>query len=368
MKEELLRIMKKIVAGIAAATLVMSGAGSIPKEVNAANSVSDEVKFVEVAYETFKTFIDNKEAPVYEGNDSTYGYLFGGWYAGANEETPLKSSDAVDENAVVYAKYVPAYVMGVKCQNDSQTTKNTKTSMRVVSSIDSVMYSEVGMVVKRVTLNNGNCTKVTTVSNSAAKAYRGNFSIYDSEGNRVANYTPKQVFGAESEYFTAVSLINISNYDMLICVQPYWITLDGTRVEGLSRYARVNDGVEGYVSIPINLKSATDVAAGLITVDYSSLAKDGYRLYAVEGGIVFGEMANKVDESNCMVKCVGNVNDIRANAKSDDIFVSLRFAVPSGGSRTYAEDMFYNLTVDTAEFTDIAESTLDGYRVWSVQY
>lgn len=368
MGKKLLKVMRKIATGMVAVTLVIGGAGSIPKKVNAANSVSDEVKYVEVAYETFKTFIDNKEAPVYEGNDSMYGYLFGGWYAGANEEIPLQSSDAVDKNAAVYAKYVPAYVMGVKCQNDSQTAKNTKTSMRVVSSIDSVMYSEVGMVVKRVTLTNGNCTKVTTVSDSAAKAYRGNFSIYDSDGNRVANYTPKQIFGAESEFFTAVSLINISNYDMLICVQPYWITLDGTRVEGLSRYARVNDGVEGYVSIPINLKSATDVAAGLITVDYSSLAKDGYRLYAVEGGIVFGEMANKVDESNCMVKCVGNVNDIRANAKSDDIFVSLRFAVPSGGSRTYAEDMFYNLTVDMAEFTDIEESTLGGYRVWSVQY
>jgi len=368
MKRGLLKTMKKVVAGIAAATMVISGIGSGPKEVNATNSVSDKVKFVEVAYETFKTFIDSGEAPMYEENSSSYGYLFGGWYAEASEETPLKSSDAVEKNAAVYAKYVPAYVMGVKCQNHSQAAENVKTSMRVVSSIDSVLYSEVGVVIEKITLDNGNCTKVTTVSNSAVKAYRGNFSVYNSEGIQVANYTPKQVFGAESEFFTAVNLVNISNYDMLICVQPYWITLDGTRVEGLSRYVRVNDGLEGYVSIPINLKSATDVAAGLITVDYSCLAEDGYKLYAVEGGTVFGEMASKIDEANHIVKCVGNVNDISANTESDDIFVSLRFAVPSGTARIYAEDKFYNLTVNAVDFTDISESTLDGYRVWSVQY
>lgn len=367
MKRELLKVMRKAVAGIAMVAIVISGIGSIPREVKAANS-SDEVKFVEVAYETFKALIDSKKAPMYEADDSDYGYLFGGWYAEKNEESPIKNSDEVEKNTAVYAKYVPAYVMGVKCQNHSQAAENAKTSMRVVSSIDSVMYSEVGMVIKKVTLDNGNCTKVTTVSNSIAKAYRGNFAVYNSEGIQVASYTPKQVFGAASEFFTAARLINISDYDMLIYIQPYWDTLDGTRVEGLSRYVRVNDGVEGYVSIPINLKNARDVAAGLITVDYSSLAEEGYTLYAVEGGTVFGEMESLIDVARHTVKCVGNVSDISANAKSNDIFVSLRFAVPSGTARTYAEDMFYKLNVESADFTDIAESTLVGYRVWSVQY
>lgn len=368
MKTGLLRVMRKVTAGIVVAAMVISGVGSIPKEVNAANSVSDEVKFVEVTYETFKTLIDSKEAPMYEKNDSTYGYLFGGWYAGENEETPIKSSDAVEKNTAVYAKYVPSYVMGVKCQNHSKTAAGGKTSMRVVSSIDSAKYFEVGMKVKKITLTGGNCTKAVTVCTSAAKAYSGKFSIYNAEGNLAASYAPEQVFGAKSKYFTAVSLTNISNYDMLICVQPYWITLDGTRVEGLSRYVRVNDGVQGYINIPINLKSETDVAAGFIAVDYSCLADAGCTLFAVEGGTVFGDMGSENNETGHIVKCVGSVNDVSKNVKSDDIFVNLRFKVPDGYSRTYGVDTFYQFTVGTAEFTDIDESVLDNYSVWSVQY
>ncbi len=368
MKGELLRMMKKVTAGVAVAAIVISGLGMSSKKVNAAAGVTDQVKFVDVTYETFKSKINSKEAPVYEENDSTYGYVFGGWYAEQNENSPIKELKDVEENTTVYAKYVPAYVMGVKCQNHSQAANNTKTNIRIISSIDSSMYSEVGMKIEKITMQEGNCTKAVVKSNGPVKAYEGKFVIYNAAGTQEAAYTPKQVFGAESEYFTAASLINISNYDMLISVQPYWITLDGTRVDGLSRYVRVNDGVQGYVSIPINLKSATDVAAGLVTVDYSSLAADGYTLYAVEGGTVFGEMESKIDSTNNKVVCVGNVSDISAAAKSDDIFVSLRFAVPSGTSRIYAENAFYNLTVDGVDFTDIAEGELDGYSVWNVQY
>jgi hypothetical protein len=240
--------------------------------------------------------------------------------------------------------------------------------MRAVSSIDSDQYKEVGMTVRKITLSNGNCEKMTTALTSTAKAYSGKFSIYNSEGDKVAEYTPKQIFGATSKYFTAVRLDNISDYDTLIYVRPYWITLDGTRVEGLTRYVRVNDGVQGYVSIPINLRSETDVAVGLVTVNYSSLAADGYTLAAVEGGTVFQEMENGKNDTNYTVKCVGNIEDISANATSDDIFVSLRFKAPEGGSRTYAEDTFYSLTVSDTDFTDIDESTLTGYNVWDVQY
>lgn len=368
MRRGLWKGIKKVAAACMAAVL-LGTIGGIPREAKAAVSASDEVKFVKVAYETFKLLIDNKEAPMYEENDFAYGYLFGGWYTSENEKDPIKSSDDVKAGTDVYAKYVPAYVMGVKCQNHYQTAGNEKTSMRVVSSIDSAMYKEVGMAIRRITLGDDrNCEKATLLGEYAAKAYSGNFSIYDSEGKMVGNYTPKQVFGAKSEYFTAVRLINISNYDMLICIRPYWITLDGTKVEGLGRYIRVNDGVEGYVSIPINLRSAADVAAGLVTVDYTNLAKEGYTLYAVEGGTVFEEMESRNDEATHTLKCVGNVNDISANAKSDDIFVSLRFKVPKDSSRSYAEDMFYSLTVGKADFTDIEEHTFDGYRVWDVQY
>lgn len=367
MRKRLWNVIKKATVACMA-TVLLGTMGGIPKEAKAAAG-TDEVQFVKVAYDTFQSLIEKKEAPVYDKSDFAYGYLFGGWYAGENEETPIKELSAVKEGTDVYAKYVPAYVMGVKCQNHFQAATSQTTSMRIVSSIDSASYKEVGVSVRRITLSEGGaCETVTELGRYSAKAYSGKFSIYDAEGKIAAGLSPKQVFGAKSQYFTAVRLINIKNYDMLLCIRPYWVTLDGTTVEGLSRYIRVNDGVQGYVSIPINLKSAIDVAAGLVTVDYSTLAKAGYRLDTVEGGMLFKEMEMGNDETTHTLKCVGNVDNISVNVQSDDILASLRFKAPENSSRTYAEDTFYSLTVKEADFTDIDESIFDKYMVWNVQY
>ena len=358
--------MRKIVATITMMVLVLAGTFSVPVMVDAetTSGVTDTIQYVEYEYETFSSLI-GKTAPAYAGSE--YGYVFAGWYKEKSENNPITVVGDVESGTKVYAKFVPSYVMGVKCQNHTNTTTDgNATKIRVVSSIDSTKYKAVGMIVDKITLDeNGNCQSVTNIYNNTVKAYSGKLNVYSS-ATKYVQYEAKDVFGSVSKYYIAANLSGITAYDMIICVQPYWETLDGTKVVGLSRYVRVNDGLQGYVSIPINLNSATEVAAGLVSVDYSSLG-DNVESVTVEGGTVFGEIAANVDAKNKVVRCVGNVSDISKNVQSNDILVNIRIKLSEVPNRSY-DGTFYSFKVTGESFTDIDESELNGYDVWNVQY
>ena len=90
--------------------------------------------------QTGLTITENMTAPkpITEGKES---YIFAGYFAESSCETPVvKSTDMV-----VYKKFVPAEIMSVKAQVTKGTTSETvKTDMRLVTTVDSLNYKEVG--------------------------------------------------------------------------------------------------------------------------------------------------------------------------------------------------------------------------------
>ena len=131
-------------------------------------------------------------------------------YAGKNAEgTPI----FVDKDVLTVRAQLP----------EGASANDETTSIRLLSTVDSLNYSRVGfsvLVVSPPAQNFG----INTVY-SSIKAIGENVTAAD-----LTNCS-------ESSYIFGLNLINISDYDYEtpITVTPYWITKDGMRVEGTAR-------------------------------------------------------------------------------------------------------------------------------------
>lgn len=386
---------KKLVAGLLAIAMIVTGVSIAPKKVDAAVAKT-------IIYEVVEA-IEVGTAPVYDGitqgigsdedaeklaNEETITYvtagedaeyLFGGWYfwgqsdegdgrlCSASDDSFSYVVDNVeyyDQNGLYFAKWVPASILSVKAQNTAGVTGDSdKTNTRVISAVDSLDYSEVGF---KILLNNKNEIEET----STKKVYS---SLVASDGE---TYAPNVIFGEDAKYFVVWRLENISqeHFEKIIYVKPYWKTADGVTVEGLAKYVHVEDGYNKYISVPVNLKDylaytvdeegekniGAKVAAGVFEISYPdtlTLVED-----KVEVGRVFGEM--EFADKGSSVKFAANVADINSNATANDIYVNLRFTV-DGGDVTHAS---YNFEIqDTPDFCDNTEAkvTID---IWDVLY
>ena len=141
------------------------------------------------------------------------------------------------------------------------------------------------------------------------------------EGGVAFGYQPT-VFDECSQYFITVTMKNIPNHAFAtgIRITPFWVTLDGTEVEGVSRFIRVEDHYNKIVNVPVRLCDNAEVAAGLIGVRYNA---DKYDYVGYDNGTVFD--STKCNDYNGTVYCVGNVDDISKNTPADGLFVNLRF-------------------------------------------
>lgn len=381
MKKKMFSTAKKLVAGIATVAMIAAGIIVVPTEVDATEvdatgpkaSVSDLVKYQEVTDRAvFENHYTNKTAPTIN-SESGYGYLFGGWYTHDGKEyVAVVEGTEVSESVKVYAKFVPAYVMGVKCQNHSTTTSgSTSTSMRIYTSIDSLQYNEVGFNVSEVMLSaDGTYSGQEPLGDgkyTIDTVYKGLY-VYDTEGNK-KGYDSEDIFGIKADYLAGTTIKNIDDFNAIICIQPYWITKDGTTVNGLTKYAHVVDGLYGYINVPVNLKDSFGVAAGVLTIDYSTTGLELVSVEGVntiEGGRVFEEMAYNAGNAG-VVKCVGNMANISNDDKaSDDIYINLRFKAPEGGKEY--DGTFYHFTVGSEDFCNRAEEKPTTYDVWNIQY
>ena len=102
--------------------------------------------------EQIQTYKDNNTYPILSAATYTdsQDWLFAGWFTDADCETPI-GSEIPDTGA--YAKFVHADVLSVKCQIESSTQSDTEhTNMRLISTLDSLMYDKVGF---KVRFNNG---------------------------------------------------------------------------------------------------------------------------------------------------------------------------------------------------------------------
>lgn len=374
MKCKLFRMAKKTLAGVLAMATIAVGVLVLPTYVEAAptkESIDYKVEFQSVDYSTFNECISAKKAPEYkpgQDEDCDYGYLFAGWYKEANEDKEITTASDVTTGTTVYAKFVPSYVLSIKSQNAvGSSSEDAAMKLRVVSSTDSLRYSEVGFKVARMTENENGCY---TIANEKAypvkQLYKGGLDVYDAALGKDVDHTTDKVFGSKASYVSALILnIKSAKFSTVYRVQPYWKTFDGTTVEGLGRFVSANDGWDGYLNFPINLKDSDAVAAGVLSVDYSDLTADGFVLQEVKGGIVFQEMAY-AEKENSVIKCVGNVENIEANAESNDIYMNLKFEVPDK-PREY-NGKFYHISIDDVDFSNKDEKQPSGYNVWDIQY
>ena len=196
------------------------------------------------AEENLIVYEERTDVSTYRGDTKTAptkaGYVFAGWYASDNETSPLGEA-AADSASTAYAKFVSEKVLSMKGQVTSGTTVNSGiTDLRMVTTVDSLKYSEVGFLL------GVNGKEVPVTSKTVYETIIG----YTSDG--VNAYTPSGAFACEaSKYFMTYSITEIvkSYFATDFTVTPIWKTLDGTTVKGVAREFVVYDFIEGKESV-----------------------------------------------------------------------------------------------------------------------
>ncbi|MEE1315126.1 MAG: hypothetical protein UHS49_05110 [Faecalimonas sp.] len=367
MRNQVLKHLKRMMTvALAVSTIAVCAFGSVVLAVDETTTADDVVKYVEVT--------NCDEVPTYPST-SEYGYLFGGWYTSSetNKYTPVTDTSSVEGQ--VYAKFVPAYIMSVKFQNQKGVNESsTETAVRLVTGVDSLNYMKVGFEISVVTLGDDGCLQSvsTEVIDSSSMAYE-KFNVYEDENDTTGTLkSADDVFGTGAEYFAAGGIKKVvsGKFGATICVRPYWLTPDGTKVRGLTKYAHVEDGYvhgEGtdafrYVNIPINLRATQPQSAvGILSVTAPSGFT--YSGFEVEGGKFFEEMAWNAN-SEATIKLVGNLETVPEVGKTaDQIYANIRYKIAADADVTGGK-----FTIGDIDFCNGSETLLTDYEVWNVKY
>ena len=366
-------LLKKITASLLAIILVFSGLVIMSQSTHAEETTGEVIEtdgeiIYSSNYYSIQEYYPTKKAPVKEN------HVFGGWYQ--KEEETFKALSAAEAVAIVdgtstvtaYAKFVPAYVLGVKAQNAEGTTEDMtgNTSVRMITSVDSKKYQKVGF---EIYLGNGT-TLLTQDDGSALETSR----VY--KGIKIGTdktKTATQIFGTASKHVAVWELTDIwpENHTKIIYVRPYWITMDGTTVKGLAKYVHIEDGYNGYISIPISLRTAELVAAGQLELSYDSekieIAKDAAGNMLVENGKMFDKMAFNGNIAGS-IKFVGNTSDA-TDVAADDIYVNVRFKKASESTYKGAgKGEFLSFKVSGEKFCNADELIQKTVDAWDIKY
>ena len=182
------------------------------------------------------TYRNGKGGKEYYEHPTESGYVFAGWY----QEKDGKSIAEDTVSGKAYAKFVKEEVLSFKGQLGTDTEVGSKsTYLRMVTSIDSLRYNQVGFKIKILDKT----------------SYRWSTTAYDTlkgyVNEKQESYTPEGEFHPISEYFVAYRISNIPNSAFLtgITITPVWETLDGTTVEGVLRTVTVHEGIGEEASI-----------------------------------------------------------------------------------------------------------------------
>ena len=342
---------RKIVAACLAVSMILSGVVIMPKKVKAADTINwDGTTYQMKDYWSE----DNKKVPVKEG------YIFGGWHTKVDEDkyVALKESELSDEAVLeieAYAKFVPDTVLSVKTQVSETYEQDGKTrrAVRLLSTVDGSDYQKVGF---KYMLGSGKEQNM-----EMKKVYT---AIQKSKSD--TNLIYPNVFSGVSQYFIAMDVNKISeiNWSNAIYARPYWVTMDGTEVNGLARNNRVEDNDssdEDYTSISINLLTdgckKASIAAGTLVFDYSDfgleLAKDTNGKFLIDNGRVFDEMSYSVNETTRTITFVSNGSTVNEKIIGDGLFANIRF-VDHSNVTTQRENIVY----ENVEFCNWNENVL----------
>ena len=375
MNNKALKSMRVIALSVTAVVLVIVGSLGVGVGANASKTTetTDVVKYVEYSGD-ITSYLDSNTAPEYLGDDANgFGYLFGGWYDMTVDGETKKYSPITDtttyatRKGIVVAKFVPAQTLSVKCQNWAGTEKgDNNVIVRVISAVDSTNYSGYGFEISRI----ADGVEKALGTYEAEEVY-SKFNYYDTaEDTEPDTYVPSQIFGKAAEKYISctVGYIPAEHHSTIINIKPYWITLDGTTVYGLSKFAHVEDGYLGYVNVPINLNilSADNASsAGILSVK----SDDGLTFVGtdeIECGKVFDEMEFNV-LSDGTIKCAGNTSDI-SEKNEMDIYINLKFLRKDIDTDAPIANEFYTFTVTGEDFCNGNEVFLEEMDVWNVIY
>lgn len=369
MKNQVIKRLKKTLATVLTVSM-LAGLGMVASARTYDESENPGViTYEDWSQKDYSTHFANNTAPDEIDNAGT-GKLFAGWFLkDGNAYKPLEEDPGA--NKAVYAKFVPAEMLSVKVQNKADTVVGSgSTSLKILTGIDSLNYAKVGFELSVVLLSEDGKTWNTEAPMANDVEVE---NVYWTLKSGETTYNPSQFFGNAAKYFgtTWVTDIGNANYDKIICIKPYIKTLDGATVDGLTKYAHVEDGLaipgkDGYrwVNVPINVRDTQGVAAGVL-----KLAKEnnGWDCVEVECGKLFQEMdyAIKSDES---VKLVGNLSSMTTDAKANTIYANVRFQVPGKSLETALTGYTFNITEE--DFANVAETqyTTEQFPVWDVKY
>lgn len=375
---------RRFVAGLLSAILSCSAFVWICRPISVSAFVAIEsgvVKYQPVAYDVFLNCIEGHIAPACTISDETTGYLFGGWYKDdGGVATAIENSEDADSGDSIVAKFVPARLTGVFCQNKADVSQEgvNSTKLRMVSSVDSLNYSEVGFnIYGREKKADGSYADWLMYGHGAVReakstAVYAGLQVYKIEGGVPVKdgdpKTPVDLWGddAANFMFFTYSITNIpkASYGTIIAIKPYWVTLDGTYVEGIGEFDRVQDGIDGIINISVNTKNATALAAGILKVAYDQTA---FEYVEAEPGKVLDEMYFEADPDGGIVKSAGVTSTAFDTTNPNDVYLNLRFR--KTGSNSYgAGEALFQVTVPDGGFSNSNESIHTGAEAWDVRY
>ena len=180
--------------------------------------------------------------------DGTYpaapsGEVFAGWYQDEDYAEPYTGNASVEK---VYAKYVDENVLSVKCQITAGTeSESAQTNLRMVTTVDSLNYQQVGF---DVTIDE------KTNSFTSKTVYTTLNGYIDGNENK---YLPT-VFSAASQFFMSYKLTEIPNaaFSKDITITVKWTTMDGAVVYGAPRTLTI-DQIIGADEKPLEEREFT---------------------------------------------------------------------------------------------------------------
>lgn len=327
-------------------------------EVDHTIKVDGKKAYISVEYSGVDANIYIEEsgaAAVPETPENYSTWIFAGWYEEDTCDTPIKKS--VGNLATCYAKFVPEKVLSVKCQ--TQEVEEGKSNLRFVTSIDTTNYYRAGFEVSReysVTNEEGTTTEVKTYKKETNNSFKRIVASLDSKVK--FEYSPK-VIDTKSESFVTYTIKNIpsSNYGTEFLVKPYWITLDGAKVYGVSRYVTINDDENTVINIPVKVEAKADgtYSSENFTVQKVSKATDGTEGFTDVTGTTVRYRANEGYASIILSE--------QANLKS-----ATKYQVNGSGTATYVHRNLETVytgtnTEDTSWYTVYDEDTTKEYVI-----
>ena len=297
-----------------------------------------------------KDYWEESKVPIIEN------CVFGGWYQKVGDTYKALTKETAADAEEAYAKFVPAYVLSVKAQNEYGTKEDTpQTSVRIITSVDSKSYKTIGF---EVYLAN----RIPLYKDDATNAPLETTRVYDGIMVNDEARDAEDIFGPASNYVGVWELTDIvkDNYAKIIYVRPYWITKDGTKVEGLAKYVHIEDDYNNYISVPVNLLNkdvVAQAAAGAVNVTYGNTT---LTLKEVEAGRMLPEM--NATQSGNTIKMVSNAITPGEYNSNETLYANIRFKKPSA-------DVDFEMEIGqfcTWGEDDVAD--MDKTEKWDVKY